>query len=80
MVGPPIDYAAKKLAATLVVRRRINATRKKLFAAWTQPELLVRWWGRKVSDAPPALEKAKQTCNQSGIDVDYKRVPGSRLV
>jgi uncharacterized protein YndB with AHSA1/START domain len=33
------------LAATLVVRRRINATPEKLFAAWTQPELLVRWWG-----------------------------------
>jgi uncharacterized protein YndB with AHSA1/START domain len=37
------------LAATLVVRRRINATPEKLFAAWTQPELLVRWWARKAS-------------------------------
>jgi uncharacterized protein YndB with AHSA1/START domain len=33
------------LAATLVVRRRINATPEKLFAAWTQPEQLMRWWG-----------------------------------
>jgi uncharacterized protein YndB with AHSA1/START domain len=33
------------LAATLVVRRRINSAPEKLFAAWTQPELLVRWWG-----------------------------------
>jgi hypothetical protein len=31
---------------------------------------------------PRALEKAKQTCNQYGIDVDYKRCSalGSRLV
>jgi uncharacterized protein YndB with AHSA1/START domain len=45
MNEPPIDSVPKKLAATLVVRRRINAGREKLFAAWTQPSLLVRWWG-----------------------------------
>jgi uncharacterized protein YndB with AHSA1/START domain len=54
MNGPPIDYAAKKLAAKLVVRRRINATREKLFAAWTQPELLVRWWGPQGVGCPTA--------------------------
>jgi len=45
MNEPPIDSIPKKLAATLLVRRRINAAREKLFAAWTQPALLVRWWG-----------------------------------
>jgi uncharacterized protein YndB with AHSA1/START domain len=44
----------KKLAATLVVRRRINATQEKLFAAWTQPQLLVRWWGPQGVACPAA--------------------------
>jgi uncharacterized protein YndB with AHSA1/START domain len=54
MNEPPVDSVAKKLAATLVVRRRINATREKLFAAWTQPELLVRWWGPQGATCPTA--------------------------
>ena len=44
MNQPPLGSVPKKLAATLVVRPRINATREKPFAAWTQPALLVRWW------------------------------------
>ena len=31
--------------ATLVVRRRFPATPWQLFAAWTQPDQLRRWWG-----------------------------------
>ena len=54
MNEPPVAPAAKKLAATLVVRRRINATREKLFAAWTQPGLLVRWWGPQGVACPSA--------------------------
>lgn len=46
--------AEKRLAATLVVRRRINASREKLFAAWTQPALLVRWWGPQGVACPAA--------------------------
>jgi len=30
---------------TLVVRRTIQATARELFAAWTTPEHLERWWG-----------------------------------
>lgn len=30
---------------TLVVRRTIHATPEKLFAAWTEPEHLKKWWG-----------------------------------
>lgn len=44
----------KKLAASLVVRRRINATPEKPFAAWTQPALLVRWWGPQGVACPAA--------------------------
>lgn len=29
----------------LVVRRMIRATPERLFAAWTRPDQLVRWWG-----------------------------------
>ena len=54
MNEPPNNPEAKKLAATLVVRRLINATREKLFAAWTEPELLVRWWGPQGVTCPTA--------------------------
>ena len=30
---------------TLVVRRTIRATAEKLFAAWTEPAQLKKWWG-----------------------------------
>ena len=58
MSEPPADSAHEKLAATLVVRRRIHATPEKLFAAWTQPEHLVRWWG------PEGV-----TCSEAEIDL-----------
>lgn len=32
---------------SLVIRRRINASPGKIFAAWTQPEKMMRWWGTK---------------------------------
>ena len=54
MNEPPIDSVPKKLAATLIVRRRINATPQKLFAAWTQPTFLVRWWGPQGVACPAA--------------------------
>jgi len=34
-------------ADTLVVRRLIRAPRADVFAAWTQPQHLVAWWGPK---------------------------------
>jgi uncharacterized protein YndB with AHSA1/START domain len=50
----PVDAERGEPAATLVVRRRISATPAKLFAAWTQPELLVRWWGPQGVACPAA--------------------------
>jgi uncharacterized protein YndB with AHSA1/START domain len=47
--GPP-----ERLAATLVVRRKIHATPEKLFAAWTRPEQLVSWWGPQGVTCPEA--------------------------
>jgi uncharacterized protein YndB with AHSA1/START domain len=54
MSKPPIEATHGQIAATLVVRRRINATPEKLFAAWTQPKHLVQWWGPKGVACPAA--------------------------
>ena len=40
--------------ATLVVRRLIRATPERLFAFWTEPEHLVRWWGPNGASCPAA--------------------------
>jgi uncharacterized protein YndB with AHSA1/START domain len=40
--------------AALVLRRLIHATPEKLFAAWTQPEHLMQWWGPQGVDCPAA--------------------------
>lgn len=32
-------------AIALVVRRFVHASAERVFAAWTEPELLRRWWG-----------------------------------
>jgi len=37
---PPVSPVA-----ALIVRRRIQAPPEKLFAAWTDPAQLLRWWG-----------------------------------
>ena len=39
---PPQDGAG---SLSLIVRRVIPAPRDAVFAAWTDPELLARWWG-----------------------------------
>ena len=44
---------------SLVVRRRIRASAARLFAAWTRPEQVERWWG------PPSV-----TC--IGADIDLR--------
>jgi uncharacterized protein YndB with AHSA1/START domain len=47
---------AKTAAApTLVIRRTFNAPRERVFAAFTSPELLRRWWG------PPGSELGEIT-------------------
>ncbi|MEM8587856.1 MAG: SRPBCC domain-containing protein [Pseudomonadota bacterium] len=38
----------------LVVRRTIEANAERLFAAWTQPDELVRWWGPSGITCPKA--------------------------
>ncbi len=40
--------------AVLVVRRTIRASPERLFAAWTRPEHLTRWWGPGPVTCPEA--------------------------
>src|ERR1700686_2548640 len=54
MSQPPTEPGPAKLAATLVVRRRMHSTPEKLFAAWTEPQHLVRWWGPEGVVCPAA--------------------------
>jgi uncharacterized protein YndB with AHSA1/START domain len=43
---------------TLVVRRTIRAPVARVFAAWTTPELLLKWWG-----------PANVACNAAEVDL-----------
>lgn len=42
----------------LRVRQHVNASRERAFAAWTNPDAIVRWWG------PPGV-----TCTHAEIDL-----------
>jgi len=41
---------------SLKVTKTINAPRERVFAAWTQPELLHQWWGAHESFSAPIAE------------------------
>jgi uncharacterized protein YndB with AHSA1/START domain len=54
VADPQPTTSSGPLPATLVIRRRIRAAPEKLFAAWTQPEHLRRWWGPQGTTCPSA--------------------------
>ncbi|MBN8957086.1 MAG: SRPBCC domain-containing protein [Rhizobiales bacterium] len=33
------------ITPSLTIKRRLNASAEKVYAAWTDPERIVRWWG-----------------------------------
>lgn len=41
-----VDPAAQT-APSLTLRRRLNARPEKIYAAWTDPEKMMQWWGPK---------------------------------
>ena len=41
---------------SLAIRRRLKASREKVFAAWTEPELLVQWWAVAAEFTPGVAE------------------------
>jgi uncharacterized protein YndB with AHSA1/START domain len=43
-------------AAILVVRRTIRAPRERVFAAWTEAEHLIAWWGPNAAVTCPSAE------------------------
>lgn len=45
---------AEEAAVALAVRRAIRAPVERVFAAWTRPELLIRWWGPPGGRCPEA--------------------------
>jgi uncharacterized protein YndB with AHSA1/START domain len=40
---------------TLVIERTFNASPERVFAAWTEPAMLARWWGPEGAKLPGAL-------------------------
>ncbi len=41
---------------SLVLKRRINAAPEKVYAAWTRPEQMTRWWGATGNPKAPIAE------------------------
>ncbi|WP_341704955.1 SRPBCC domain-containing protein [Ferrovibrio sp.] len=60
---------------SLTIRRRINAAPAKVFAAWTEPALIARWFG---PDAGP-VEKAEIDLRIGGrFDIAFRTEDGER--
>ncbi len=39
---------------SLTLKRRLKAPPEKVYQAWTQPEQMIRWWGKSTCRAPIA--------------------------
>lgn len=44
--------ATKSVERDLVIKRELNAPREEVWKAWTDPEVVKRWWGPKGFTAP----------------------------
>ena len=51
-----MTQSAPQTGISLKVTKTINAPRERVFAAWTQPELLHQWWGAHESFSAPIAE------------------------
>jgi len=51
-----MTQSAPQTGISLKVSKTINAPRERVFAAWTQPELLHKWWGAHESFSAPGAE------------------------
>ena len=61
---------------TLVVRRTIQATPEELFAAWTEPEQLKKWWGPR----PVVCAEAEVDLRVGGSYRIANRLPDGTLL
>src|SRR4030067_2100135 len=46
------DNTTKIEGRTLTITRIFNAPRERVWKAWTDPELVKKWWGPKIFTAP----------------------------
>ena len=51
-----MTQSAPPTGISLKVSKAINAPRERVFAAWTQPELLHQWWGAHETFTVPIAE------------------------
>ncbi len=51
-----MTQSAPQTGISLSISKTINAPRERVFAAWTQPELLHQWWGAHESFSAPIAE------------------------
>ena len=51
-----MTQSAPQTGISLRMRKTINAPRERVFDAWTQPELLHKWWGAHESFSAPIAE------------------------
>lgn len=54
MTPPGSGDAAGERTVSLVVRRTVRATADRVFAAWTEPAHLQKWWGPEGATCPGA--------------------------
>jgi uncharacterized protein YndB with AHSA1/START domain len=70
------DTAATTAEPELLITRLLDAPRSLVFAAWTKPEHLVRWWGPKDFTAPSLAMDVRpggvwRACIRSAEGADY---------
>lgn len=51
-----MTQSAPQAGITLNMNKTINAPLERVFAAWTEPELLQKWWGAHESFSAPIAE------------------------
>jgi len=51
-----MTQSAKQTGISMTVSKTINAPIERVFAAWTQPEMLHQWWGAHGSMSAPVAE------------------------
>ncbi len=69
----PADTAAAATKPSLSIRRRIKAPPERLYAAWTQPEQLIRWF---VHDGATMLKTEFDVRVGGRFDLQFKSPDG----
>src|SRR5215468_6688580 len=66
---------------SLTLKRRLNAPPEKVFAAWTEPEKIVKWFGPDAGPVKQAVEFNTEDGEQHHVSGVYREVvPNQKLV